>query len=77
MQQLSAPQTVPTDYYLAASNYALLLLGDPRIARTYADGGANPGYDRRRAVHLLAVPVKDDVEDAGTPSVDDAGPTGP
>ncbi|OJY28152.1 MAG: hypothetical protein BGO98_21645 [Myxococcales bacterium 68-20] len=77
VQQLSAPQTVPTDYYLAASNYALLLLGDPRIARTYADGGANPGYDRRRAVHLLAVPVKDDVEDAGTPSVDDAGPTGP
>ena len=76
MQELSFSPTVPTTYYRSASNYALLLVGDPRIAPTYDDGGANPGYDRRRAVHLLAVPVKDDdVEDAGTPSVDDAGAT--
>ena len=75
VQELSffAP-TVPTDYYVSASNYALLLVGDPRITPSYADGGANPAYDRRRAVHLLAVPVKDDdADDAGTPSVDDAG----
>lgn len=75
VQELSFSPTVPTTYYRSASNYALLLVGDPRITPSYADGGANPGYDRRRAVHLLAVPVKDDVEDAGAPSVDDAGAT--
>jgi len=72
IQELSSPQTVPTTYYLAASNYVLLLLGDPQITRTLPDGGTNGDYDRRRAVHLLAVPVKD-TTDAGEPTaLDDA-----
>jgi hypothetical protein len=71
VQELSFPQTVPTTYYRAASNYALLLLGDPRITRTYADGGANPSYDPRRGVHLLAIPVKEE-SDAGTDAASDA-----
>ena len=72
VQDLSSPQTVPTTYYLAASNYALLLLGDPRIRRTLADGGPNAGWDPRRAVHLLAVPVKEEA-DAGEPSAGEDG----
>lgn len=58
VQDLSAPQILPTSYYLSPSNYALLLVGDPRLQRGFDDGGANPAYDARRAVHLLAVPVK-------------------
>ena len=73
VQELSFPQTVPTTYFRAASNYALLLLGDPRIARTYPDGGVNPGFDARRAVHLLAVPVKEEI-DAGADAAPDAAP---
>ena len=52
------PDTLPTSYYRAASNYALLLVGDPRVEPRLDDGGANAAYDARRAVHLLAVPVK-------------------
>jgi hypothetical protein len=74
VQALSSPLTVPTTYYRTASNYALLLLGDPRIERTYTDGGANPTYDARRAVHLLAVPVKE-ASDAGPNGGEDGGPT--
>ncbi len=71
VQELSAPATLPTTYYLAASNYVLLLLGDPRLRR-FPDGGASPSYDPRLAVHLLAVPVKEATPDAGTTIVDDA-----
>jgi hypothetical protein len=68
VQELSFSQTVPTAYYLAASNYALLLLGDPGVLRTYVDGGVNPFFDPRRAVHLLAVPVKAEVDAGSDPS---------
>lgn len=79
VQELSAPRALPTDYYLAGSNYALLLLGDPTHEPTYADGGANPLYNPRRSVHLLAVPVLDPAKadagaDAGSVAADeDAG----
>jgi hypothetical protein len=59
VQALSAPRDVPSVYYKAASNYVLLLLGDPRIAPKLDDGGPNGGYDSRRGVHLLAVPILD------------------
>ena len=73
VQDLSSPQTIPTAYFRAASNYALLLLGDPRVQHTFADGGANPAFDPRRAVHLLAIPVREQ-PDAGEPiAIDDAG----
>ncbi|MBX3263337.1 MAG: hypothetical protein KF782_26935 [Labilithrix sp.] len=63
VQSLSAPRDVPTSYYRAASNYALLLVGDPSVPTTL-DGGA-PNNDRRR-VQLLAVPVLDpEAADAG------------
>jgi hypothetical protein len=74
VQELSQPSSIPTTYYRSASNYALILLGDPRIAKTLPDGGANPAYDPRRAVHLLAVPVKEE-KDAGSPA-GDGGPAG-
>lgn len=74
VQALSASKELPTDYYKAASNYALLLLGDPRVQEKLDDGGANPTYDSRRAVHLLAVPVRD--PDAGVDAGPDAGESG-
>jgi hypothetical protein len=75
IQALSSPTDVPTTYYLAASNYALLLLGDPAHQPFYTDGGANPIYNPRRAVHLLAVPVIDpNSVDAGS---DAATPNAP
>lgn len=83
VQELSAPNTVPTTYYAAASNYALLLLGDPKYGPDQFDGGAsNPAYNPRRAVHLLAVPVVDpataDDGDAGDASTTgDAGSVRP
>lgn len=69
IQDLSFSQTVPTSYYMEASNYALILLGDPRVQPTYPDGGPNPDY-ARRSVHLLAVPVKAPT-DAGAPPLGD------
>jgi hypothetical protein len=61
VQSLSSPRDVPSSYYTVASNYALLLLGDPRLKPT------DPGYDPRRGMHLLAVPVLDPAElDGGT-----------
>lgn len=66
VQELSSPRELPTSYYRAASNYALLLLGDPTHTATLGDGGANPRYNPRQAVHILAVPVID-------PSTLDAG----
>jgi hypothetical protein len=65
IQELSFPQTVPRTYYGSASNYALLLLGDPNITRTFVDGGRNPSFDARRALHFLAIPVQDKTLDAG------------
>ncbi len=63
VQSLSSPREVPSDYYAVASNYALLLLGDPRITN-----------DARRGVHLLAVPVLDPSQlDAGA----EGGDSGP
>jgi hypothetical protein len=67
VQELSAPRALPNEYYRAASNYALVLLGDPRFARELQGGDAGPTYDPRRAVHLLAVPVIDPDRDAGAP----------
>jgi hypothetical protein len=55
IQRSSAPRAVPPTYYAAASNYALLLLGDPNAK--LADGG--PDDDERRNLHFLAVPVID------------------
>ncbi|MBX3215369.1 MAG: hypothetical protein KF850_25255 [Labilithrix sp.] len=71
VQSLSAPRDVPTTYYRAASNYALLLVGDPSVPATL-DGGA-PNADRRR-VQLLAVPVLDPATaDAGATATEDGG----
>jgi hypothetical protein len=62
VQESSSPLSLPGDYYKSASNYALLLLGDPR---------AQAANDPRR-VHLIAVPMTEpsDPSDAGA---DDAG----
>ena len=55
-------------YYRSASNYALLLLGDPTHKPKLAGGGDNPAYNPRRALHILAVPVLDPTkQDAGAP----------
>jgi hypothetical protein len=61
IQKLSSPRDLPPTYYAAASNYALLLLGDP--SATVLDGGPS---DDRRGLHFLAVPVIDPKDDAGT-----------
>jgi len=66
IQELSAPRDVPPTYYGAASNYALLLLGDPTAL--LGDGGADT--DERRRLHFLAVPVVEPKPDASA----DAGP---
>lgn len=55
--RLSSVSDLPSRYYGAASNYVLLLLGDPAAVK--ADAGA----DELSAPHLLVVPVIDD-EDA-------------
>jgi hypothetical protein len=64
VQEASQPLSTPTAYFTGATNFALILLGDPRMVPKYTDGGPNPTYDGRRAVHLLAVPVRAE-EDAG------------
>ena len=67
VQDFSAPLEIPGTYYRVASNYVLLLLGDPA---TPADAGPND----RRGLHLLAVPVLDPEQvDAGAPPPSDAG----
>lgn len=79
VQELSSPRELPTTYYRAASNYALLLLGDPTHTSKLSDGGANPLYNPRQAVHMLAVPVIDPSQvDAGADAAasDDAGDGG-
>ena len=63
VQNLSSPSDLPTTYYQAASNYALLLLGDPRVS---VDGGTP---DERTSVHLLAIPIVEPTSaDAGADS---------
>ncbi len=67
--RLSSVSDLPSTYYGAASNYVLLLLGDPSAAR--ADASA----DELSAPHLLVVPVIDDEASAdggapGTPERD-------
>lgn len=69
IQKASSPRDVPPTYYATASNYALLLLGDP--APQLADG--TPDTDERRMLHLLAVPVVEPKGDAG----DEGGTTEP
>jgi hypothetical protein len=72
IQKSSSPRDVPPTYYAAASNYALLLLGDP--AARLADAGRTE-VDRRR-LHLLAVPVigpKSDDLDGGAGAPADGG----
>jgi hypothetical protein len=66
IQKLSSPRDVPPTYYAAASNYALLLLGDPNAK--LADGGVD--NDDRRKLHFLAVPVIEPKSDAGPDAVD-------
>lgn len=74
VQSLSSPSDTPTTYYYAASNYALLLVGDPSHKATLAGGGTNPIYNPRRALHFLAVPVLDPTKDAGAPAADASVP---
>jgi hypothetical protein len=64
VQRLSSSLDVPTTYFSAASNYVLLLLGDPRAK--LADGGAST--DERERLHWLAIPVVAPKSDAGTDS---------
>jgi len=76
VQQLSAPGDLPTTYYRTASNYALLMVGDPSHGPKQGDGGTNPTYNPRRALHIIAVPVLDPAKlpDGGTDAAVDAGP---
>jgi len=64
VQSLSAPRELPSTYFAVASNYALLLLGDP--APKLYDGG--PDSDDRRRLHFLAIPVVQPKPDAGLDS---------
>lgn len=75
VQELSAPRDLPPTYFATASNYALLLLGDPDAK--LKDGGADT--DDRRRLHILAVPVietksGDAGADGGEPSDGGAAP---
>lgn len=73
VQQLSSPNDNPTTYYYSASNYALLVLGDPSHRATRGDGTPNPAFNPRRALHILAVPVLDPTKaDAGADAGADA-----
>ncbi len=62
IQKSSSPRDVPPSYFAAASNYALLLLGDP--GAKLPDGGRDD--DDRRTLHVLAVPVVEPKADAGS-----------
>jgi hypothetical protein len=76
VQELSSSRDLPTTYYRVASNYALLLLGDPAHKATLTNGSPNPDFNPRQGVHILAIPVLDPTKvDAGAP--DSGGTTGP
>jgi hypothetical protein len=59
--RLSSVNDLPSTYYGAASNYVLLLLGDPSATKPDASS------DELSAPHLLVVPVIDDEADAASP----------
>jgi len=69
IQKASSPRDIPSSYYSVASNYVLLLLGDPNAK--LEDGG--PDNDPRNLLHFLAVPVVENI-DGGAP---DASPDAP
>lgn len=60
VQELSAPRDLPAPYFAAASNYALLLLGEPDLQ---LDAGV--ASDDRRRLHFIAIPVIETKGDAG------------
>lgn len=66
-QRLSSPRDLPDAYFAAASNYVLLVLGDPKPL--LPDGG--PDTNELKNLHVLAVPVIDTKDDAG-PTADAA-----
>ena len=66
LQRLSSARDLPASYFGAASNYVLLLVGDP--APKLRDGG--PDGDPLRNLHFLAVPVVQPKADAGAPPQD-------
>jgi hypothetical protein len=59
IQSLSAPRSLPDDWYSAGSSYVLLVLGE-----TGGDAGPDAAFDQRRELHFLAVPLAG--SDAGT-----------
>lgn len=69
IQKASAPRDIPSSYYSVASNYVLLMLGDPNAK--LEDGG--PDTNPRNLLHFLAVPVVENT-DGGAP---DASPDAP
>lgn len=76
VQHLSSPTDNPTTYYRSASNYALLVLGNPGHKAKLANGDPNPAFNPLRTLHILAVPVLDpNKPDAGADASagDDAG----
>lgn len=73
VQGFSLPSGTPTTYFAAPSNYALVLLGDPRVQPRIIDGGVDPTYDPRRSVHLVAIPVRDGIDTPALGESADAG----
>lgn len=72
IQALSSPTDIPSRYYAAASNYVLLLLGDPN-AKPQGDAGP----DEREKLHIVAVPViEPKPEDGGADLDGGAAPDG-
>lgn len=65
IQRLSAPRSLPTTYFNAASSYVLLLLGDAQERDAAAD--------ERKRLHFLAVPMKSAA--TGDASIEDAAST--
>ncbi len=51
VQRASAPTSIPLTWYAGASNYVVLVLGDPEPPQV--DGGVDP----RRALHFVALPL--------------------
>jgi hypothetical protein len=72
IQSLSAPRSLPDDWYSAGSSYVLLVLGETGGGR---DAGPDASADPRRELHFLAVPLAapDAGADGGGSSTTDAG----